>query len=436
MANTNLNKTANTKSPNNKITTNTQANKSIVKSNAPSLFTNTAKATITNNTQAAINEKLTEIREKTGHYDILTENYFLLLGLSLAIVLLVIIYFFSSSFRVSRCISRMAIIQGYQTLLSLDYSAVGDMHLGNYYVESAYNPCHCGYQMFDYTSEQVLISNLQSGARYLELNIFNSEFGANAFPVVSNGYQIGEWKLMATDTPLETCFQAIAATAFTVKQGSTGVQNSEDPLFIGLNLKTNSNLATLNLIAALVTKYFNDRLLNAAYSYQNSDAIAQITMSNLTGRVVFFSSDGFQGSGLEEIINYCWDNYDNNPNHALRHYYYSDLLVSGFNATELINFNRTGLSIVVPHKEGDIVTSNYDSSVAMGMGCHFTAMNLNYIDVNMDSYITNFKNNSLVMRPDTLTGSTPQTTMTTIPFTKPIPTFTEAQQLTVNYVPT
>ena len=32
------------------------------------------------------------------------------------------------------------------------------------------------------------------------------------------------------------------------------------------------------------------------------------------GKVVFFSSDGFQGSGLEEIINYSWDNIDNNPN--------------------------------------------------------------------------------------------------------------------------
>ena len=389
------------------ISNKSTTNKNITGNNkmTPSLEKNTAKVSNTNNTQAAISEQLTDIREKTGQYNIITENYFLILGAALAIVLLIIIYFFSPTFRVSRCISRMEVIQIYQTLLSLEYSRFGDMKLCDFFIESAYNPAHCGYQMFDYTSEKVLVSCLQNGARYIELNVFNSEFGPNAFPVVSSGYKQGEWKMMASDTPLETCLAAIASTAFKIRQGSVGVQNPEDPLFIGLNLNTNSNLATLNLIAALITKYFGDRLLDAAYSYQNNDAIGHIKMVNLTGRVVLFSSDGFQGSNLEELVNYCWDNYDNNPNHSLRHYHYSELLAPTFNKQELINFNRNGLSIVVPHKEGDILTVNYDTAIAMNLGCQFVAVNLCYIDKNLDSYITNFKNNSIVVKPENLQGS-------------------------------
>ena len=44
-------------------------------------------------------------------------------------------------------------------------------------------------------SEDILLSILQSGARYIEFNVFNSKFGKDAIPMVSNGYQKGEWKL-------------------------------------------------------------------------------------------------------------------------------------------------------------------------------------------------------------------------------------------------
>jgi hypothetical protein len=372
---------------------------------APNATNNTAKNVINDNSKpvkAGISEKLEEAREKAKAFDIIADNYFLLLGLTIAIIILILVYFFSSSFRVERCIERMAIFQSYQSVMSLNYNSVGDTLLGDYYVSSAYNPCHCGYQMLDYTSEKTLVACLQSGARYLELNVFNSEYGPKAFPVVSMGYKTGEWKMMATDTPLETCFQVIASNAFKIRQGSEGVPNPDDPLFIGLNLNTNSNLSCLNLIAALITKYFPDRLLDSAYSFQNSNAIGSIKMEKLIGKVVFFSSDGFQGSGLEEVVNYCWDNYDNNPDHAMKHLYYKDLTSTTFNKLSLIEFNRNGLTIVVPHVEGDILNNNFNPTTAFELGCQFVAMEFQYIDPNMDLYITKFKEKSFIMKDDSL----------------------------------
>jgi hypothetical protein len=310
------------------------------------------------------------------------------------------------------------IYQSYQTLLSLDISLFGNKNISDFKVASSFNPCHVGYQMFDYTNEEVLLATLQSGARYLDMTIFNSEYGANAYPVVSSGYKKGEWKMMATDTPLETCFQIIAKNAFSIKNGSNGVHTFEDPLFIGLNLNTNNNLDCLNVVAALAAKYFNDRLLDSAYSYQNNSNIGGVTMANLSGRVIFFSSDGFQGSGMEEIVNYCWDNYDNNPNHNLRRYYYKDLMVTGFDDVGLIDFNQNGLSIVVPHQEGDFYSGNYNPNLALSLGCQFVCMDYNYIDINMDSYITQFKDTSYILKDTKLRNNTYTTIpITTIPIT-------------------
>ena len=78
------------------------------------------------------------------------------------------------------------------------------------------------------------------------------------FSKKSEKYKEGEWKMMVTDTPLEYIFQIISENAFKVHDGKEGVFNPDDPIFIGLNLNTNSNLSCLNLIGFLITKYFRE----------------------------------------------------------------------------------------------------------------------------------------------------------------------------------
>jgi hypothetical protein len=349
------------------------------------------------------NETIKTTKEEMVEYgSIIMDNYLLLLGITSALIICLIIYFFSESFRVGRTIDKMMVYQGFQRITSVDYIKFGELRLGDMYLASAYNAAHSGYQMYDYTSKKIVLSLLQSGARYLEFNVFNSVFGDKAIPVVSMGYKKGEWKMMVSDTPLEYIFQIIAENAFKVHDGKEGVFNPDDPIFIGLNLNTNSNLSCLNLIGFLITKYFRDRLLPNDYGYQNSDDMADIKISELMGKVVFFSSDGFQGSGLEEIINYSWDNIDNNPNHNLQRIHYSKLKEPGFNEKKLIDFNKKGLTIVVPHIEGDFFNTNYNPIKAFECGCQFVAMEYQYIDSNMDMYITKFKNKSLLLKGDKL----------------------------------
>jgi hypothetical protein len=384
-------------------------NKNITKKlNAPEI-NNTKKELSINNTISSYknndikngikNENIKTTQEEMIEYgNVITNNYMLLLGVTSALIICIIIYFLSETFRVERARSKMLAYQGFQRISSIDYIKLGDLRLGDMYVSSAYNAAHSGYQMYDYTSKKIVLSLLQSGVRYFEFNVFNSTFGDKAYPVVSMGYKTGEWKMMITDTPLESIFDIIVNNAFKVNDGVEGSFNPDDPVFIGLNLNTNSNLSCLNLIAFLITKYFRDRLLPNDYSFQNSDGIADIKLAELIGKVVFFASDGFQGSGLEEIINYSWDNIDNNPKHKMQRIHYSTLIEPGFNELQLIEYNKTGLTIVVPHMEGDFYNTNYEPTKAFELGCQFVAMEFQYIDSNMNMYITKFKNKALILK--------------------------------------
>ena len=427
---------------NNSNNSNTSSNNN-TKNNSNSNSNKNTSSNNNNKQNALSNNSKHDIQERSqmdiaGSYEVITDHYMLILAITATFVILLVIFFMSKTFRVDRSISRMKIYTNYLQLTSLDYSIVGETRIGDYYVSSAYNACHPSYQMYDYTSENITLSILQSGARYLEFNVFNSEFGSKAYPVVSMGYKKGEWKMMINDTPLETVFETLANNAFKIFNGKEGVENYDDPLFIGLNLNTNSNLDCLNLIAFLITKLFGERLLSNTYSFQNNDNIADIVMNNLSGKIIFFSSDGFQGSGLEEIINYSWDNTTNNAKHSLQRLHYSKLIAPDFNKNALIEFNRSGFTIISPHIEGDFLNSNYNPITAFELGCQFICMEFQYIDSNMDYYITNFKNNSFVKKDDNLqkgnknrikTKTTTATTATT-DTNKSIPRITSASTAT------
>mgnify|MGYP003335088311 FL=1 len=352
----------------------------------------------TNNTNNT-NEVLGTEKSFTGTATEILSNYFMVVSVVIALILTLIIYFLSKSYRVGRTTDTMVLYQNYQTLTSFPFSKAGNIRLGDCRIASAYNCALSGYQMLDYTSEEIILAVLRSGARYIEFNVFNSEYGDKAIPVVSNGYKQGEWKMTLNDTPLEACFYTIATNAFKVMDSHTGVPNPDDPLFIGFNLNTNSNLSCLNKLGKMITDYFGDRLMDSKYSFQSSDKIPEIPVKKISGRVVFFCSDGFQGSKMEEVVNYSWDNIEKNPKHTLQRIYYKDVLEGKITFEDLRQYNEYGMTIIVPHTEGDFWTNNYNPEPFLDVGCQFVAMNYQYIDSNIDPYITLFKNYSLVLKP-------------------------------------
>ena len=169
--------------------------------------------------------------------------------------------------------------------------------------------------------------------------------------------------------------------------------------------------------------YLTDYLLDPTYNYQAKN-VGLTPLKELMGKVILFSSDGFQGSTLEEFINYSW------ILPKLKRFHYSELEnqsiqqgaigqttlnnISQQNSTtldstklmvessQLKQFNSSALSIVYPHKEGDILTHNFDPTNAWNLGCQFVSMNFQTIDTNMNTYIGKFKNKAFILKPKAL----------------------------------
>ena len=315
----------------------------------------------TNSRERNLIEKTLQKREE---YTVNTENYLLIMAIVISCIVIGVIYILSKPFRVYKATDAIKVYNNYQHLSSYNFSKLGDRKLCDSRIASSYNSTHIGYQMYDYTSEDMLLSILQCGARYVEFNIFNSEYGARAIPMVSMGYKEGEWKLCLTDVPFERCINIIAKNAFEIQDGANGVPTPDDPLFIGLNLNTNSNLKCLDLIADILMDYLGKYFIDPRFSYQNTREIGEVKMIDLMGKVAIFSSDGYQGSKLEEVVNYCWDNPDNDPKHRMQRIYAGDFNDPAFNPSTLVTYNKTGITIVVPQKEGDFWTTNYDPTIA------------------------------------------------------------------------
>ena len=309
--------------------------------------------------------------------------------------ILVLLFFFSKTARVGRAIDTIAMYQKYQTVSSAEFMKYKKFELKKLQVASSYNTPLVYNQMLDYTSEEILLAVLQSGARYLEFNIFNSTFGPDAIPVVSNGYRTGEYQLTLNSITFESCCKVMSDHAFQQRINERGVPNHNDPLFIGLNLNTNNNIYCLDVLANIIMDYFKERLLDHEYSFQQNN-IANIKLKELKKKVVIFSSAGFEGSNMEELVNASWDDK------MMQRIHYSELEHSDFNRDKLISFNKKGITIVVPHQEGDFYTGNYDSNSAFKAGCQFVCMNYQYVDGNIDKYITQFKERCIMPKPKRL----------------------------------
>ncbi len=347
---------------------------------------------------------------------------FLLIAIFVSILLLAIIFIiFSKQYRVYRVTNSMDIYIKYQNMQSIRANEMKDYKLADFYVCSSFNSALPGYQMIDYVSADMVKKVLQCGCRYLEFQIFGETFSSDANPVVSSGFRKGEWKLSLNTVNFEDILKIIADHAFTIFDGTDGTPNNLDPLIISLDLKTNYNYLVNNKIQQLISKYLSTYLLSPLYNYQNKN-VALEPLKTLMGKVIIFSSDGYQGSNLEEIINYSW-NFS-----KLKKLHYTDVdsqlntkTIESVNTNltgtqqqdveakkniieynELKTFNKKGLTIVSPQNEGDLLTHNFDPTNAWTVGCQFVCMNFQKIDKNMDIYVNKFKKRAFVLKPKSL----------------------------------
>ena len=172
--------------------------------------------------------------------------------------------------------------------------------LTDYYISSSYNTPLIGFQKADYCSLDMINRVIFLGARYIEFEIFNKEIKNDTIPIVSSGYAKGNIKLTLNYIELKDCLDLVSQMAFS----ESHINNYNDPFFIFFNLKVNGNMNTLNKIADIIKEKLGNRLLPKKYLNTN---MGNASLCELKKKVVIFTSGGWKGSKLEDVVNSSLD---------------------------------------------------------------------------------------------------------------------------------
>ncbi len=266
--------------------------------------------------------------------------------------------------------------------------------LCDFYIACAYKPYMTKNQLFDYCSLDIVEEILISGVRSIYIDIFNSQMSGDAHPIISNGFQEGEWKLAYNSILFEDLCKTIDKIVFS----SGYVNNFNDPFILCLNLKTNGNYKCLNKVKKILYNVFGNRLLDNSYTY-SSKHIMTTKIKDLMGKVIIFCSEGHKNTDLEELVNFSWEEQ------GLKKISYEsiDPTVENtdkvkLNNDELKNFNKNGITIVTPN-DNTYYTYNYNTNYAWDAGCQMVFMNYQKVDNFMNAYIEKFQLASFVKKP-------------------------------------
>ena len=347
----------------------------------------------------------------------------------LILFLVVMLVLVSKMFRTYIALHRLAVYKNKEIHLKsikdapIEYKD-GKTPLRNFYVASAYRPYVCYYHKYDYVSVEVFKEIITAGARMVELEIFNDSYGDKVEPVVSVGQEDGEWRYTLNSVNLKDFLRAIASVAF----NPVTCKVYKDPFILFLNLKTSRNVKCLDKIHQYIYDELGQFLLGTEYSYNDkNNKFINITLETCIGRVIILASTGFEGSSLEELVNYSTvSNYTLKYNKKQRRVLYlnqNDIVETDEDIEDYVNdkhhkvsrqqiseYNKCGFTILSPERESDsvfggIAPINYESGKGLMGGCQFIMMNYQKIDTNMVNHTYTFSERSFIEKKDAETNS-------------------------------
>lgn len=361
-----------------------------------------------------ITDKFKNMKQLQNAYKRLEEEREKLLGLigdNLGLFIMIlgtsimsIIYFVFIHKRVSKSLNKMKQYKIQPSSIKYNREAVvKNFKLCDFYVASSYKsylPCT---NYYDYASIESVKQVLISGARYIDLDIFNKDFKQNTEPVICEGDEVGNWQYTTAISFDKTC-EMISTTAF----NGALLNNSEDPLFINLNFKTWENKDTINKCAKILIKYFYNKLLSTVrpeYAWQgrfvtnSKQSLSQIPIKTLINGdnplIVIITKGDISDTDMDEISNFNPDKNDNFRD--LTHIEVKD----NYDIKELTEFNKLRITRVTP-KFYKRTKENYKFFTPYFLGCQFICMNYTKTDEFMRLYAKKFKKCSFILKPEKL----------------------------------
>lgn len=350
------------------------------------------------------------------------KHIYQLLGIVIVTILFVILgytmYYLSEDQKVNNVLSNYQ-KKSTQELRTYTYNNCQtdykDNYLSDFYIASSSMSFLVGNQRFDYVNTEMLKNCLIMGARYLELEVINDSFSLNAKPIVTTGYQDGQWQTSLNNIGFDEACSVIANYAFQPE-----IKTHEFPLFLYIKLKVNNYALTLSKMATILKKYFpskKEKNMTIGNRIDSNINPAETKICSLFNQIVIWS-DPIQTEDLGEddkaLIKEFTDTTNKYPPIRVHFTKLTDYKNPSSDkkpktpadyrneSDPLTEYNRKNLSIVYPHYENDITTINYDPDEAWSYGCQFVAINYQLDDDSRKIYFEKFKMDSIVAKPKIL----------------------------------
>ena len=263
--------------------------------------------------------------------------------------------------------------------------------LCDYYIKSAYNCCCTGKYSNDFVNICSLENCIEQGVRFLDFEIYS----INNKPVVSastnNNFKSKE---MYNSIDIIDVFNLIREKAFS----SGSCPNYNDPLILHFRISSN-NINIYNKLSNHIGNILNNYILSSTYSNEyNGQNISELPISNFKRKIIIIvdkSNPIYKQTKLKEFVNIS---SNSELMHILR---YSNVKYDNTN-TELMNFNKQHISIVLPDMKSSNKNHNY--LVTQNYGCQILAMSFQNNDSNLETYNRFFNDagRAFVLKPNNM----------------------------------
>lgn len=290
----------------------------------------------------------------------------------------------SSTKAMSTAAPRFKAYEQVTRLAPLGCPTPADFKLCDYYMASSAYSVFPGAEVFDYVSDKILPLIIKAGARLVELDIYAD---SSDKPVVGLKNQKLGVDYAYNTVPFDACCVSIANNAF----NSISSPVSSDPFILSLVFHTDKS-NVLNACAEILKTTCRQYMLDETYAFQRKN-LAVEPVCNLQRKLVIVSGGNVKGTLMDELVNLSWATSN------LRRLTYTQAS-QPHDSNELINYNRTHITMVVPDIEDDLVNSN--PQILFTYGCQWVMMNYGSLDSMMEIYMGEFQENSLVLKPDAL----------------------------------
>lgn len=309
--------------------------------------------------------------------------------------------------------------------------------LSDYVIKSSYNSFLLGNQKYGYCSLDMIKSVLDSGARYIELQICKYGVNYGDPPIVGTGDKIGSWINSINYLNIEDVFK-------TIRRNYSYINGKKinHPLIIYLNLKINDT-ETLNNLENVISKTIGKFLLKPD-KYHNYP-ISLEKMCILNDKIILISKNDYENTNLKNIMIPTFqyiqriyykdlNNYFIKPDPKNPVFYnktfskrneieslkefnkkypdfksliekkniFDDIVENQKIINKIEAYNKIGILIITPHKDDDVFTLNHNVDIFLDYGCTITPLNFQVNDSYLKNYIDLFQNDLFILKASNL----------------------------------